>query len=114
MKPLIVRAHKYAKEDPDVSTHTSRFNGYVRGALDERKKYAWIPIDRDENGFATEECLGKIEACYEKEIPVAIAYVSYGTDYDIITLSSDIQGWLADIHNSAKYTHYLPIPKLEV
>jgi hypothetical protein len=79
--------------------------------MDNRKVMKWLPIDRDENGFATEECLRKIEACYEKEIPVAIAYVSYGTDYDVITPSSDIQGWLADIHNSAKYTHYLPIPK---
>lgn len=76
----------------------------------------WIKIDRDENDFATDECLRKIEACYEKEIPVAIAYKSYGTDYDVITPSSDIQGWLSDIHNSAKYTHILPlpIPKLEV
>ena len=71
----------------------------------------WIKIDRDENGFATEECLREIEACYEKENPVAIAYVSYGPDYDIITPSSDIQGWLADIHNSTKYTHYMVLPK---
>ena len=71
----------------------------------------WIKIDRDENGFATEKCLREIGECYEKENPVAIAYKSYGTGCDVITPSSDIQGWLADIHNSTKYTHYLPIPK---
>ena len=81
--------------------------------MDTEENLTWIKIDRDESGFATEECLKKIGLCYEKEIPVAIAYVGYGTDYDIITPSSDIQGWLADIHNSAKYTHYLPILKLE-
>lgn len=74
----------------------------------------WIKIDRDENGYVTDDCLEKIEACYEKEIPVAIAYVSYGTDYDVITPSSDIQGWFANIHNTVKFTHYLPIPKLEL
>ena len=74
----------------------------------------WLPIDRDENGYVTDDCLKKIEACYEKEIPVAIAYVSYGTDYDVITPSSDIQGWFANIHNTVKFTHYLPIPKLEL
>lgn len=74
----------------------------------------WIKIERDENGSATEECLIKIEDFYEKDIPVVIAYKNYGMDYDVITPSSDIQGWLADIHNTAKYTHYLPIPELEV
>lgn len=52
----------------------------------------WIKIDRDENGFTTEECLRKIEVCYEKKIPVAIAYVSYETNYDVITPLSNIQG----------------------
>lgn len=74
----------------------------------------WLPIDRDENGFATDECLRKIEECYEKDIPVVIAYKGYGIDYDVITPASYIQRWCSDIHNSAKYTHYLPIPKLEV
>lgn len=72
----------------------------------------WIKIERDKDGFATEECLRKIEEYYEREIAVVIAFNGYGIDYDVITTASCIQGWLADIHNSAKYTHYLPIPKL--
>lgn len=113
MKPLIVRAHKYTKEDPDESTHASRYNGYIRGALDERKRFAWLPIDRDENGFATEECLRKIEECYEKDIPVVIAYENYLQDYDVITPCSRINAWLYNIEHEKVYTHYLPIPKLE-
>lgn len=74
----------------------------------------WIKIERDKDGFATEECLRKIEDYYEREIPVAVVFKGYEIDYFVITTASNIHGWLADIHNSAKYTHYLPIPKLEL
>lgn len=34
----------------------------------------WIKIDRDENGFATEECLSRIEEYYENYTPIVIAF----------------------------------------
>lgn len=32
----------------------------------------WLPIDRDVDGFATEECLRKIESCYERKSPLPL------------------------------------------
>lgn len=74
----------------------------------------WMPIDRDENGFATEECLIKIEECYKKDIPVVIAFDNYCQDYTVITAALKLDAWLNSIRINSSYTHYLPIPKLEV
>lgn len=41
----------------------------------------WLPIDRDENGFATEECLDRIF----NNLPCAVAINNYGMDiYKVI------------------------------
>lgn len=72
----------------------------------------WIKIERDKDDFATDECLDKIFQLFIEGNPIAIAYNGYGIDYDIIATSSNIQRWLADIHNLSMYTHYLPIKSL--
>lgn len=112
LKPLIARAHKYAKEDHNESMHASRYNGYVRGALDERKKFAWIKIDRDENGFATEECLDKIFS----NLPcVVCSQTEKGYKYyNMVGEYFDMMHNREDIRTNTGYTNYLPIPKLEV
>ena len=35
----------------------------------------WIKIDRDESGFATEECLDKIEAILKQECDILVELV---------------------------------------
>lgn len=74
----------------------------------------WIKIDRDENGFATEKCLSRIEEYYENYTPVVIAFDNYCQDYAVITAASKLDAWLNSIRINTSYTHYLPIPKLEV
>ena len=71
----------------------------------------WIKIDRDKDGIATEEHLRKIEECYDKDIPVVIAYENYLQDYDVITPCSRINAWLANIKREKVYTHYMVLPK---
>ena len=69
----------------------------------------WLPIDRDENGFATEECLESMR----KAIPFIFVatkevYVAVGNENDFYVYEDGLK---TDIFN---VTHYLPIPKLEV
>lgn len=74
----------------------------------------WLPIDRDENGFATEECWKKIEHLM-KSVDILFRYQGR-SDYDYyIRRSRSI--WTSDIKDikrDTNYTHYFPIPKLEV
>lgn len=79
--------------------------------MDNRKVMQWLPIDRDESGFATEEHLRKIEECYKNENPVVIAYENYLQDYEVITPCSRINAWLANIKRGKVYTHYMVLPK---
>jgi hypothetical protein len=69
----------------------------------------WIKIDRDENGFATEECLDRIF----HNLPCVVAINSYGMDIYIVIPEWDKQA-RDFLKSEAIYTHYLPIPKLEV
>ncbi len=69
----------------------------------------WIKIDRDENGFATEESLVKMV----KAIPFVFVatkeiYIAVGNENDFNVY---IDGFKTD---SLDVTHYLPIPKLEL
>ena len=69
----------------------------------------WIKIDRDENGFATEECLDKMF----KAIP--FVYVGTGNIYVAVGDESDFNVYLESFKTSNfDVTHYLPTPKLEV
>jgi hypothetical protein len=70
----------------------------------------WIKIDRDENGFATEKCTK--EAL--KQIPIIIrGYDELGEYHHLLTEDSLECDKMA-IFKFKTYTHYLPIPKLEV
>ena len=70
----------------------------------------WIKIDRDENGFATEECLGRIF----NNLPCAVClqtedsnkYYYFVNEYLVMHHSRE------DLRTNTGYTHYLPIPKL--
>ena len=75
----------------------------------------WIKIDRDENGVAHTESINKIIKLHQDGFPVALASKdTYGYEYDVISPIHDIFEWYGDIEHSPHYTHYLPIPKLEV
>ena len=69
----------------------------------------WIKIDRDENGFATAECLESMR----KAIPFVFVatkevYVAVGNENDFNVY---VDGFKTDIFD---VTQYLPIPKLIV
>jgi hypothetical protein len=77
--------------------------------MDNRKEMNWLPIDRDENGFVTEECLETMR----KAIPFVFVatkevYVAVGNENDFNVY---VDGFKTDVLD---VTHYLPIPKLEV
>lgn len=73
----------------------------------------WIKIERDKDGFATEECLDKMT----RALPCVLLsqFNEHGVEhfYDVATLVS-IDYWMVEINTNTHYTHYLPLPKLEV
>ncbi len=71
----------------------------------------WIKIDRDENGFATEEALDIIVELHKNGVPIAMRC---SDSYYMLSPYHDIYSWCGEIARNADYTHYLPIPKLEV
>lgn len=92
-------------------------DAYIDGAkwADEtmiEKACDWLPIDRDENGFATEECLDKIF----NNLPCAVCSQTEGgyKYYNFVNEYLDMWHNREDIRTNTGYTHYLPIPKLEV
>ena len=72
----------------------------------------WLPIDRDENGVATEECMDSIF----NNLPCVVCHhTKRGFKYyHMIGENLDMIHNLWDIHKDNTYTHYLPIPKLEL
>ena len=71
----------------------------------------WLPIDRDENGFATEECMDSIF----NNLPCVVCHhTERGFKYyHMVGENLDMLHNLWDIQKDNTYTHYLPIPKLE-
>ena len=71
----------------------------------------WLPIDRDENGFATEECLDRIF----NNLPCAVCSQTEGgyKYYNFVSEYLDMWHNREDLRTNTGYTHYLPIPKLE-
>ena len=70
----------------------------------------WIKIDRDENGFATEDCLNKMFS--SQPFVLAILYEEgLAYCYTIVDMY-----FLSDFRDSIRqlceYTHYLPLPRL--
>ena len=79
--------------------------------MDNKKEMTWIKIDRDENGFATEECLYKIR----KSMPCSLAMKYQSTVvYMSVNDERDFANKYDSIRTQETITHYLPIPKLEV
>lgn len=74
----------------------------------------WIKIDRDENGFATEEALAIIVELHKNGVPIAMRCIGYGDSYAMLSTDHDIYSWCGEIERNTDYTHYLPIPKLNL
>jgi hypothetical protein len=71
----------------------------------------WLPIDRDDSGFATEETLNAIVELYNNGVPIAMLC---GDTYEMLSPNHDIYCWYGEIERNTNYTHYLPINKLEL
>lgn len=72
----------------------------------------WLPIDRDENGFATEKCLDRIF----NNLPCAVCSQTEGgyKYYNMVGEYFDMMHNREDLRTNKGYTHYLPIPKVEL
>ena len=71
----------------------------------------WLPIDRDENGFATEKCLDKMQ----KSVPfITVTRIQHRFVNCLINDERDFTIYKEIIYSGSDVTHYLPIPKLEV
>lgn len=70
----------------------------------------WIEIKRDKDGFATEECLNEM---FKNELIVVARSERNRVYYDVIKLENQ-EYWRGEIEINTIYTHYLPIPKVEL
>ena len=75
----------------------------------------WIKIERDENGFATEECLDRIIKLQKQGIDILLIVQMYGSSH-YYTLDAPFfnQTKIKMIREEMAYTHYLPIPNLGI
>lgn len=72
----------------------------------------WLPIYRNENGIATDECLDDIF----NNLPCAVCSQTEG-GYKYYNMAGEYFDMLhnrEDLRTNTGYTHYLQIPKLEV
>lgn len=75
----------------------------------------WIKIDRDKDGLATEDCLEKIEAILEQEGDILLIVQMFGcSHYEVIDHRFHYKMKSKIIREEMAYTHYLPIPKVEI
>lgn len=71
----------------------------------------WLPIDRDEYGRVTDECVKQMF----NSIPIAIYFKSEEDEDDIYVYKDKTEFTYLQLHLLHDCeTHYLPIPKLEV
>ena len=72
----------------------------------------WLPIDRDENGFATEECLDEML----NNLPIVLYHTKMGGGYDVLNPQTEsLKLYFREgVKTSKAYTHYLPIPRLKL
>ena len=77
--------------------------------MDNGKNLTWIKIDRDENGFATEECLDMMF----QNLPMVLHHNKMGGGYDALNPQTEsLKLYFREgVKTSKTYTHYLPIPK---
>ena len=72
----------------------------------------WIKIDRDKDGFATEECLDKMREAipfvFVSSLTTRDIYVSISDEKEFELYKDELRTNLFDTR------YYLPIPKLEV
>jgi hypothetical protein len=69
----------------------------------------WIEIKRDKNGFATEECLN--EMFKHEMFVVRDKYEILGYEGYFLCTNPGLRG---EIYRDKNYTHYVPIPKLQL
>lgn len=75
----------------------------------------WIKIDRDENGFATEECLDRITELQKQGIDILLIVQIRGCSfYYALDARFFNQTQIKMIREEMFYTHYLPIPILKL
>lgn len=71
----------------------------------------WLPIDRDENGRVTDECVKRMF----NSIPIAVYFKSEEDEDDIYVYKDKTKLTYLELHSLHDCdTHYIPIPKLEV
>lgn len=70
----------------------------------------WIEIKRDKDGFATKECLNEM---FENELIVVARRGHCRVLYEVIKKENH-EDWRGEIDRDIRYTHYLPIPKVEL
>ena len=79
-----------------------------------RNNMTWIKIDRDENDRITDDCYyAMLDSLDEHPCFVVSADFNY-CDYLIVTQLTNIGEWYDLVMANTHYTHYLPIPKLEL
>lgn len=71
----------------------------------------WLPIDRDENGYTTEECLDRIF----NNLPCVVCSQTEGgyKYYNMVGKYLDMQHNRNDIKTNINYKYYLKIKKFD-
>lgn len=99
----------FTTENPMVQAAIEKSIAFREGIQLVTSSMQWIKIDRDENGFATEECLDKIFS----HLPVVLHHNKMGGGYDVLNPQTEsLKLYFREgVKTSKTYTHYLPIPK---
>ncbi|MBR5476686.1 MAG: hypothetical protein IKV17_07710 [Bacteroidaceae bacterium] len=102
--------------DIPSNTHLGNSHDYWKAPQKNSKQIViqpmeWVKIERDESGFATEECLDKMFS----HLPVVLHYNKMGGGYDVLNPQTESlkKYFRVGVKTSKTYTHYLSIPKLE-
>ena len=74
----------------------------------------WIKIDRDEDGRITDDCYYSMLDTLDTHPCFVISADLNHCDYLIVTQLTNVGEWYDLVMANPHYTHYLPIPKLEV
>lgn len=99
----------FTTENPMVQDAIEKSAAFREGIQLVTSSMQWLPIDRDESGFATEECLDKIFS----HLPVVLHHNKMGGGYDVLNPQKEsLKLYLREgVKTSKTYTHYLQIPK---
>ena len=100
----------FTTENPMVQDAIEKSAAFREGIQLVTPSMEWIKIDRDDNGFATEECLDRIF----NNLPCAVclqAECGY-RHYCFVNEYLDMWHNREDVRTNTAYTHYLPIPEV--